>query len=134
MVHCLGFKSLALVTDTRLDGEAEDRRGAVWLVRLRGKKSPRDVAVALIAPDVWSIRADFNDGLLDYRCPDGGPLKEMPGGFDSSPPSPDVTEREQEIVHEMRLRQSGEEGASALRDGQGTAFWDRKRKTRLARK
>ena len=37
------------------------------LVREQAKKSPRKVTVALIAPDTWGIRADFDDGRRDYR-------------------------------------------------------------------
>ena len=76
------------------------------LVRERAQKSPRVVAVALIAPDTWSIRADFDDGRRDYRYPMGGPLEEIPGGFASWPPSLGVTGGEGATVHEMRPRHS----------------------------
>ena len=58
------------------------------LIRERAQKSPRVVAVALIAPGTWGIRADFDDGRSDYRYANGGPLETVPGGFDSWPPSP----------------------------------------------
>jgi hypothetical protein len=74
------------------------------VVRLQAQKAPRKVAVALIAPDTWGIRVDFDDGRRDYRYASGGPLEEMPGGFDAWPPPLGVTEREDETVPEMRLR------------------------------
>ncbi len=73
------------------------------LVRAQAQKSPRVIAVALIAPDTWGVRADFDDRRRDYRYPSGGPLEEMPGGFDSWPPSLGVTAGEGATVHEMRL-------------------------------
>jgi len=76
------------------------------LVREQAKKSPRVVAVALIAPDTWGIRADFDDRRRDYRYGSGGPLEEMPDGFVSWPPSLGVTAGEGATVHEMRLRQA----------------------------
>ena len=76
------------------------------LVREQAQKSPRKVTVALIAPDTWGIRADFDDGRRDYRYATGGPLEEVPGGFDSWPPSLGVTGGEGVTVHEMRLRQA----------------------------
>jgi len=75
------------------------------LVRAQAQKSPRVIAVALIAPDTWGVRADFDDRRRDYRYPSGGPLEEMPGGFDSWPPSLRVTAGEGATVHEMRLHQ-----------------------------
>ena len=74
------------------------------LVREQAKKAPRVIAVALIAPDTWGIRADFDNGRRDYRYPGGGPLEEMPGGFDSWPPSLAVTREEAGTVHEMPPR------------------------------
>jgi hypothetical protein len=74
------------------------------LVRERARKSPRVVAVALIAADTWGIRADFDDGRRDYRYPMGGPLEEIAAGFDAWPPPLSATEREDETVPEMRLR------------------------------
>ena len=74
------------------------------LVRAQAQKSPRVIAVALIAPDTWGVRADFDDRRRDYRYPSGGPLEEMPGGFDSWPPSSGVTGGEGATVYEMRLR------------------------------
>ncbi len=76
------------------------------LVRAQAQKSPRVIAVALIAPDTWGVRADFDDRRRDYRYPSGGPLEELPGGFDSWPPSLGVTAGEGATVHEMRLRQA----------------------------
>jgi len=76
------------------------------LVREQAKKAPRVVAVALVAPGMWDIRADFNDGRRDYRYPEGGPLEEVPGGFDSWPPSHAATGGEGATVHEMRLRRA----------------------------
>src|SRR6266478_3664376 len=41
------------------------------LVRAQAQKSPRVIAVALIAPDTWGVRADFDDRRRDYRsCED----------------------------------------------------------------
>ncbi len=76
------------------------------LVREQAKKSPRVVAVALIASNTWGVRADFDDGRRDYRYPEGGPLEEVPGGFDSWPPSPALAGEETGTVHEIRLRNS----------------------------
>jgi len=76
------------------------------LVREQAQKAPRVVAVVLIAPDTWGVRAAFDDGRRDYRYPSGGPLEEMPGGFDSWPPSLGVTAGEGATVHEMRPRQA----------------------------
>ena len=76
------------------------------LVREQAQKSPRVIAVALIAPDTWGVRADFDDGRRDYRYASGGPLEEMPGGFASWPPLLALTQGETETVHEMRLRYS----------------------------
>jgi len=73
------------------------------LVRAQAQKSPRVIAVALIAPDTWGVRADFDDRRRDYRYPSGGPLEEMPDGFVSWPPSLGVTAGEGATVHEMRL-------------------------------
>ena len=78
------------------------------LVRQQAKKSPRVVAVALIAPDTWGVRAEFDDGQRDYRYPVGGPLEEMPGGFDCWPPAPGETEGEPATVHEIRRRAAKE--------------------------
>ena len=74
------------------------------LVRAQAQKSPRVIAVALIAPDTWGVRADFDDRRRDYRYPSGGPLEELPCGFDSWPPELGVTASEGATVHEMRLR------------------------------
>ncbi len=75
------------------------------LIRERAQKSPRVVGVALIAPDTWGIRADFDDGRRDYRYANGGPLETVPGGFDSWPPSPDVTAGASEhVIIELPLR------------------------------
>jgi len=74
------------------------------LVRAQAQRSPRVIAVALIAPDTWGVRADFDDGRRDYRYPTGGPLEELPGGFDSWPPSLGVMGGEGASVHEMRRR------------------------------
>ena len=79
------------------------------LVREHAKKSPRAITVALIAPDTWGIRADFDGGRRDYRYLEGGPLEEMPGGFDSWPPSLGVTGGEGVTVHEMRPRRAAKE-------------------------
>ena len=76
------------------------------LIRAQAQKSPRVIAVALIAPETWGVRADFDDRRRDYRYPSGGPLEEMPGGFDSWPPSLDVTAAEGATVHEMRRRRA----------------------------
>ena len=76
------------------------------LVREQAQKSPRLLAVALIAPDTWGIRADFDDDRRDYRYASGGPLEEVPGGFDSWPPSLSVMGGENGTVHEMRARQA----------------------------
>ncbi len=81
----IGFKSLAHGTDTRLVEKSQLAGVLYRLVRKQAQKSPRKVSVALIAPDTWGIRADFDDGRRDYRYPMGGPLKEIPGGFDSWP-------------------------------------------------
>ena len=76
------------------------------LVRAQAQKSPRVIAVVLIAPDTWGVRADFDDRRRDYRYPSGGPLEEMPGGFGTWPPSLALTQGEAGTVHEMRLRQA----------------------------
>jgi len=76
------------------------------LVRQQAKKAPRVVAVALVAPGTWGIRADFDDGRRDYRYREGGPLEEVPGGFDSWPPSPAPSGEETGIVHELPLLHS----------------------------
>ena len=99
----VGFKSLAQGTDTRLVAKSQLAGVLYRLVRKQAQKSPCKVAVALIAPDTWGIRADFDDGRRDYRYPMGGPLKEIPGGFDAWPPPLDLTE-EAGTVHKIRLR------------------------------
>src|SRR2546430_8863202 len=74
------------------------------LVRAQAQKSPRVIAVALIAPDTWGVRADFDDRRRDYRYPSGGPLEELPGGVGPRPPTLPPTPREARTAQPLGRR------------------------------